>query len=239
MTTSRDKDVKASVLNRGEIDSVRSDEMYTLFTRYFVDHDRKVFDSDLALKDHVILLESGSKLVGFSTMQFTREHYKGREIAVLFSGDTIIDSEFWGSGQLETAFLDTALKMRDSLGMPVYWFLICSGYRTYRYLSVFMKEFWPRWDRATPPEAQELLAYLALQRFGDAYDNGIVKLPGGRLRDGVSPINESRMKNPHVAFFAQRNPGHLDGHELACLTRLEPGNLSRAGLRVLGRLQIA
>lgn len=225
--------VTVSVEAQSGISVSVADEMYELFSRYFEDHERSVFDADLANKDRIILLRAGAELVGFSTMAITREHFAGEDIAVLYSGDTIIDRQHWGSGQLEMAFLTTALATREELGVPLYWLLICSGFRTYRYLTSFMQEYWPRWDQPTPRRAQTMLDFLAEKRFGPAYRDGIVRLDGGRLRAEVSPIDDNRIRQPHVAFFAQINPGHVAGHELACITRFEPDNLSRAGLRVL------
>jgi hypothetical protein len=45
----------------------------------------------------------------------------------------------------------------------------------------------------------------------------------------VAEIEEQRLDDPHVAYFAAANPGHRQGDELACLTRLDPANLTPAG----------
>jgi len=82
-----------------------------------------------------------------------------------------------------------------------------------------------------------MLDVLARKRFGPAYQDGVVKLKGGRLRPDVSPIDEARIRHPHIAFFVKRNPGHVYGDELVCITRFEPDNLTRAGLRVLHQVQ--
>ncbi len=52
------------------------------------------------------------------------------------------------------------------------------------------------------------------------------------LRDHLRGISNERLRNPHVAFFAQRNPGHGNGDELVCITELGPGNLTPAGRRM-------
>lgn len=235
MSQIQERQMISTVLPRSELADDLVKEMYALHTQYFVNHQRSVFNDDLAAKDQVILLKCDSKLVGFSTLQVTKEVFANREIAVLYSGDTIIDQQYWGKGQLEIAFLETALKIHETLGLPLYWLLLCSGFRTYRYLTSFMNEYWPRWEQPTPPGAQEMLDYLSVKRFGDTYHKGVVKLSGGQLRGGVSPIDKHRLKNPHVEFFARRNPGHPAGDELVCITPFNPDNLNRFGLRVLNR----
>src|SRR5205823_3256853 len=118
---------------------------------------------------------------------------------------------------------------------PYVWLLITSGFRTYRFLPLFWREFYPRFDRATPPAEQRLLNHLATQRFGSHFDpsTGIVRLQSPqRLLDDLAGIPPARTDDPHVAFFASRNSGHAQGDELLCVTELTPQNLTPAGRRM-------
>jgi hypothetical protein len=118
-----------------------------------------------------------------------------------------------------------------------YWFLICKGYRTFRYLPVYFHQYYPS-PQPTPPFEQELLDRLANLRFGEAYraETGIIRCPRDyRLREGIGDITDRERRDPRIAFFEQRNPGWLQGDELACLADLSYGNLTRAGLRMLGK----
>jgi hypothetical protein len=206
--------------------------MFELMARYFADLDRKQFESDLAEKDDVLLIYAGDELVGFSTMQIREEGFNGSRVQVLFSGDTIIDSRYWNTHELQRGFVRRASRALRESELPLYWFLICGGYRTYRYLPIFFHEFWPRHDRATPQGSQEMMDFLAGDRFGDSYQNGVVVTSNGRLREDVSPIEKKHLKNPHVAFFDEANPGHLSGHELVCLAKFSEDNMTRALLKL-------
>jgi hypothetical protein len=83
---------------------------------------------------------------------------------------------------------------------------------------------------------QARLDALALARFGAQYDpaRGIVRFAAGAtpLRPGVADVDAGRLRNPHVRFFLERNPGHDQGDELVCLTRIHPDNFTAAGQRV-------
>jgi hypothetical protein len=84
---------------------------------------------------------------------------------------------------------------------------------------------------------RRILDALAMAKFGAAYDatRGVVRLPGATpLRHGVAEITPRRLRDPHVAFFVAANPGHARGDELACLVRVTPDNVTRAGRRMLG-----
>jgi hypothetical protein len=114
----------------------------------------------------------------------------------------------------------------------LYWLLITSGFRTYRFLPVFWKEFWPRHDS---PALPAILIAMASERFGRRYDPaaGIVRLAAPQvLRNGLAEIPPSRLGNPHVQFFARVNPGHARGDELACLCPLTRANQTPAGCKL-------
>ena len=53
------------------------------------------------------------------------------------------------------------------------------------------------------------------------------------LRPGVAEIDQIRLRDPHVTFFAHANPGHSMGDELVCIAELAPSNLTSAGRRLL------
>jgi hypothetical protein len=113
--------------------------------------------------------------------------------------------------------------------------LLTSGFRTYRFLPVFWREFFPRFDAVTPPLIHELLAHLAEECFGNQFNpgTGIVRFnTPQRLRQDLLGIPEGRESDPHIGFFLSRNPGHGAGDELVCLTELSPQNLTAAGRRI-------
>jgi hypothetical protein len=117
----------------------------------------------------------------------------------------------------------------------LYWFLLVSGYRTYRLLPVFSQFFFPRFDQPTPDDTQTLMDTMAVERFGRNYDpkTGVVRLDvpsvlKGQFRD----IPENRMTDLNIAYFAERNPGHLQGDELLCFAELSESKLTRLGKRM-------
>ncbi len=157
-------------------------------------------------------------------------------MGVVYSGDTIIRPAYWGTPALPSVWIKRVLALAAQMPQPVYWLLISSGYKSYRFLPVFYREFYPRYDRPTPPDLQRTLDLLAQDRFGEQYDatTGIVRFIGGGtpLRPGVADVNKERQRNPHIRFFLARNPGHALGDELVCLTQIAWENLTPAGQRM-------
>jgi hypothetical protein len=217
---------RSSVISRAELSRRDRDAMFALYTAYFATGDRVTFERDLAEKEWVILLlDDDGGIAGFSTLM--RMHIGGA--TVFFSGDTIVARHRWGSFDLPRLWAQHVFAHANA---DTYWFLISSGWRTYRYLPLFFREFYPR-DTAMKP----LLDRIAVSKFGESYDagTGVIRLATpAPLREGVSDPGE-RMSNPHVRFFVEANPGHANGDELACLVRVGVDNLTSAGLRMIGR----
>jgi hypothetical protein len=222
LSTSR----RSDVVRRAGLTRRDRDAMFALYTSYFATTDRVTFERDLAEKEWVILLcDDDGTIDGFSTLMRTRVG----AATVFFSGDTIVARHRWGTFDLPRMWGRHVFAEADANS---YWFLISSGWRTYRFLPLFFRDFYPR-DATMKP----LLDQVASSKFGDAYDprTGVIRLhTPAPLREGVSDP-EARMHNPHVRFFVEANPGHADGDELACLVRVAVDNLTPAGLRMIGR----
>ena len=211
--------------------------MYELLTRHFDGVDPDTFARDLAEKSCVVLVEDPSgRLRGFSTFRMYETHAAGRPLTVVYSGDTIVEPSAWGSPALPRAWIRAVYDLRRTHPTgELYWLLLTSGFRTYRFMSVFCRTFYPKYDERTPPDAQAMLDALSRERFGERYDAaaGVVRFAHPQvLRDALADIPEGRRTDPHVQFFVERNPGHAAGDELVSLTSLSDWNLTPAGRRM-------
>jgi hypothetical protein len=227
-------------LTLARADLTKSDiqAMFRVFSENFEGVTLDIFERDLGNKNWVILLRDGetNELEGFSTLALYEAQFNNQPISVVYSGDTIIRRTYWGTPELPRSWIHTVLEKSANMTQPLYWLLISSGYKTYRFLTVFYKEFYPRYDKPTPPETQAIMEHLASQRFGSDYhcEEGIVRFKNGAtpLRDGVAGVTDERLHDPHVAFYISRNPGHVHGDELVCITRIHPDNFTPAGRRM-------
>lgn len=233
--------------------------MYALLQTYFSGTDRARFEADLQEKEAVILLRDAASgdIQGFSTLmrlttsidlvgQAGRAGQAGpqqKEVVAFFSGDTIIDRDYWGETVLsrvwaQTVFAEVDRVNAETPAASIYWFLICSGYKTWRFLPLFFREFYPNAESPTPPHVRRVLDTLGASKFGDQYlpDSGIVRFRTATpLRRGVADVTDERLRDPRVAFFTRMNPGHAGGDELACLAELSRANLTRAAERMMAR----
>jgi hypothetical protein len=216
------------------------DAMLRLMTASYHNVDRCSFERDLAEKEWAILLherEQG-KLQGFSTLMRLEETVEGQPLTAFFSGDTVISRPFWGETVLPRLWGRLVFSLAEEVrNRPVYWFLICSGYKTYRFLPVFFRSFYPGHGQDNATALRPIIEVLARRKFPEEFDaaQGVVRLRRATpLKPGVADVTAQRLRDPHIAFFQRTNPGHILGDELACLAQVSHDNLTAAGRRMLG-----
>jgi hypothetical protein len=222
---------------RAELSAEERLAMRALLMTYFEGVTEAQFARDLEEKDWVLRVFFDGRLVGFSTLAVGEAVVAGRSVNVVYSGDTIMAPEAWGSPVLARGWIGLVRRVCATLpARPCYWLLLSSGFRTYRFLPVFWKTFWPRIGEEMPADVKEMLDTLAHGRFGAVYNEaaGVVRFEAPqRLRGGLAEVSVARARDAHVAFFLACNPGHGAGDELVCLTELSDENLTAAGRRVV------
>ena len=236
-TSEQDKKLIGRVLPVNQLDDAIKTLMFELMHQfYFVE--QAVFFEDLSNKSTVVLLEDSQGILrGFTSVMLFDLHLENSPLKILFSGDTIIHPDFWGSLELPRVWgrfmFETLQGCADT---PLYWFLISSGYKTYRFLPAYFNEFFPRFDSETPAKIRQIMDAAAERLFGSNYDGsrGIIKLKHPTpLRAGVSDPGKERQANQHIAFFLSKNPGYDAGDELVCMTRLSWENFKPFVKRLL------
>src|SRR5437667_6048625 len=183
--------------------------MFQLLSRHFAGVTPEQFARDLAEKNLTLLLEREETFVGFSTLLAYTTAFEGEILNVIYSGDTIVTPDAWGTTALPRAWVAGVETLRATLPPGrCFWLLLTSGFRTYRFLPVFWREFFPRYDAPTPSATKGLLSHLARERFGTQFnsDLGVVRFTNPqKLRPGLKQVPAGRGQDPHVSFFLSRN----------------------------------
>lgn len=238
--------LRATIELRRSLDGPTLDAMWALFETYYADVTREHFEQDLREKDHVIVLRcvADGSLQGFSTITTFERRVQGRRVVGIFSGDTIIAKEFWRQTALQRAFLSYVMRVKiRNPHLPVYWFLISKGFRTYLLMAKNFPEYWPRHDRPTPAWQAAIIDDFARYRYPEAWvpELGILHFdkPAGRLRQRMAPVDDAARAVPEVCFFEERNPRHAEGDELCCIGRINgllwTSYMSKLGRRLVSR----
>lgn len=220
----------------GALDAPTRGAMWALYDASYEATSRARFDADLARKHEAMLLYAGDTLVGFTTLELYATAWRAAPLRVLFSGDTVVDRRHWGQQALSFEWVRHLGRLKRRWpDERLVWFLLVKGHRTYRYLPVFARTFFPS-ELATDPELAELAAFLAQERFPDAYNasTGLVEFEPsrGQLRADYAEPRDDERTRPGVAYFLQRNPGYRRGHELVCVCDIDERNMKPMTLRL-------
>jgi hypothetical protein len=177
-------------------------------------------------------------LCGFSTQRLLPVSMSARRVIVVFSGDTVVDREHWGTTALPIAWGRLAFSVIEQYPeAELYWYLISKGYRTYRFLPLFFREFYPRHNVNTPTSVRDVIDAVAQAKFPERYDaaGGVIRATptSDRLRPDLGEVTEARLRDPDIDFFHRLNPGHAHGDELCCLAPLTRENFSLPARRLI------
>ncbi len=207
--------------------------MFEVFSKYYLNTSFEQFMTDLSEKDVVFLLKDSDsrEIKGFSTLVNLYVDVAGVEQRGCFSGDTILEKEYWGQGTLGIAFLRYLFvqKLKNPF-KPLYWFLISKGYKTYLLMANNFRNHYPRYERVTPSKERDVIAAFSKTLYGDFFneDSGVISFSKVSSKDclkaEITPITkELLLKNDRIKYFATKNPGWEEGHELACVAEMTLG----------------
>lgn len=218
----RTKIVPTSQLKENEIKI-----MFDLMCQYYEKVSEQTFRADLFEKQKaILLLGPAGEIQGFSTILQSSMKTRGEDFIALYSGDTVLNREYWGNGALAMAF--GRYLMHVKLQNPftnVYWFLISKGYKTYLLMTNNFPTHFPRYEKATPKSYEEVMDTFYMSRFDSCYsaNEKLIRFDKNKssyLKSYVAEIAEELRKNPRIAYFEKKNPEWAQGVELACIAKV-------------------
>ena len=111
------------------------------------------------------------------------------------------------------------------------------GYKTYKFLPTFFKEFYPNYKAETPEKFKNIMDLFGEIKYPNEYnkENGVIEYKGIKdsLKKGVADITEKELKDKNVQFFLESNPNYEKGNDLVCITSLKIENLKEKTLKIL------
>jgi hypothetical protein len=233
-----------------DVESLSADDrgcMFELMQRSYENKRRELFDADLNAKQWVILVRrpADDRIVGFSTQVLLTCRVDKELVTALYSGDTVVDRSEWGDPALAHAWGNFAVGLIDGhLWEPgtLYWLLTSKGFRTYHYLPLFFRQYFPYESHAAMPSRERaIIDAFGMSIGGNRYDSqsGIIHANGNSdfVRREIAESGARRANSTHVRAFAELNPGYMRGDELCCLAPLSRENFTRAAYRVIGLKQ--
>ncbi len=228
--------MKTEIIKTKYVTEAEKKALFVLLCQFFVNTDYERFLADFSEKQWLIRMSDGDEITGFSTQQTIELTVAERPVRFLFSGDTIVHPDYWNKSYLAGAFGQLFLHIGDLSEIQLFWFLVSKGFRTYRVMPVHFKKFHPV-HTSKNRDLKPLLDAVAAFKFGANYnpETELVKFtePKDYLCGSLADIPANYANNPHVSFFAKRNPEYRLGTELACIASLSKKNLTKCSQRVI------
>ena len=231
------RETAAAILPCSQISTSQISDMFALHQVYFENVSFDKFKSDFSKKQWcIVICNLEQRIVGYSTIELIFRTINNKSQLILFSGDTLVSKEYRSSNALIPLFVQFSEYLeRIYPTHERYWLLITKGYRTYRLLPTNYRVFYPTFRIETPPEIQNIIDIICLEKFGSRYDAQAGILQSDNQHDFLKPefaeIPTGREHNPDVKFFLNINTGFRLGDELICLTPLAVSNLLPSSCR--------
>lgn len=208
------------------------ERMYALMRENYEGVSEATFRNDLSRKQLVLVLRDGQEVIqGFTTWAIDPAGCGGRGTHIIFSGDTLISPAYWGTQEMMRGWCRALGRLLA--GQPEadwYWYLISKGHRTYMYLPLFLKEYYPSATGTPPARLKNILDDCSRRMFGNCWypEEGLIRFPEprGALKPELAQATFAKKHKPDVRFFLEKNPEFYKGNELACLASLAPDNIN-------------
>ncbi len=209
-------------------------EMHGIFVNYYHNADLQTFIKDMCKKQGIFLLvnKSTGTIVGFSTWNEIDIVYKNKKSIGVFSGDTIVEEQYWGDKTLQKAFAIQLFKLKlKRMNRDVYWLLISKGYKTYLLMANNFLRYYPHYTRSNK-KLESVVDHYCNLLYPDAYKLKDRLLDFGddyqHLKGGVAEITDDmKTNNPKIKFFDELNPAWRKGIELPCVGEVSMSMLWR------------
>ena len=109
-------------------------EMFQLMGDHYENVRWESFIRDLVDKHWVVTIQSADRrILGFTTLMQLSAQVDGETIEALYSGDTVLDPEIWGSGGWARTWGRHVAELMSELGnTPLYWLLLTACERRLR-----------------------------------------------------------------------------------------------------------
>jgi hypothetical protein len=219
-------------------------QMLALHRQYYSNVTQEKFFSDFREKTWcIVVADDAGQVQGYSTLQLIPTVWNQAKYYVLFSGNTLMNQAYWNLNYIAIGFSHMSIYLlRKYTDTDLLWLLISMHHRTYRFLPTFFRRFYPSYDGQAEVSLKPLLDHVCRAKFGSRYDAERGVIVPSREDDFLTPemaeTAPARRKDPHVAFFLEKNPGAARGEELACLAPLSESNVHTALLQRILRTPV-
>ena len=231
----KDQHLRYTLVLRETLTESDIQRMFSLMSQNYNHMTYDCFVSDLSNKQYVgLIVDKNNEIQGFTTFGIDLGNQRQNEFRIVFSGDTILEPEHWGTQIMMRGWCHTIGQIISTDNEhPWYWYLLSKGHRTYMYLPLFFTNYYPKVDHDSPNSKEwEIINHVSSNLYQDDWKPNKVIIEfdqrHGELKEELIQSTYSKKRSTYVSFFLEKNPAFYKGNELVCLAQLTPENLNRS-----------
>lgn len=228
-------DLSYQLVEVKDIKDIQRKRMFELMYAGYNKVTEENFFQDLNKKNWAgIISDVNGTIQGFTTFAVNPANSGTKDYHVLFSGDTIIAHEYWGSQVMMKGWCRSVGSIIASEpSKKWYWYLLSKGHRTYMYLPLFFNEYYPAPEPKKNYESLKQIAHdVSLKIFGRYWQaqEGVIRFDSsqGELKPEWVDATYQKKGSTFTRFFLEKNPNFYKGEELVCLAPIAPENMMRS-----------
>ena len=205
------------------LDEVSVNELYSFLV--------KMMDSDVSIEafHHSVLLSykfaiiardrKDGSLRGVTLMGIDRKELNGVKFTLIKLGLSFFQNYYRGGPLLYYVFAYHVLKELALHPLtPLYVIGKAFSHKSYSILCNNIARSYPRYDMVTTDFIKSLLNDfgMGVKSPSEEYDpeTFVLKRERTSMKHGVAVLQPEDLKDPHIKFFVERNPGWVKGHQL-------------------------
>ncbi len=199
--------------------SLRRNEMWELYNRYYNTDQQSFFDRFQTNDYYAVYMDNGS-LVGFTGFRTRMIETPYGKVKTLYIGQTVMDQLYRGQSIIpRTCCRIFAQHFLSNPFGPIYVWCDALTYKPYLLFANALDEYYPRRERLMPPKIKAIVDQLGEHYYGANYssEKGTVRKPYNSINDQTAIIHPDHLTNPAIAFYAKSNPAYTEGHGLITL----------------------
>jgi len=234
------KELHYTLVAAQTIDDPTIKRLFRLMEDHYDEMSITQFGKDLHGKDYVGLIKDDNQIVqGFTTFIVNPKETGTAEYNIVFSGDTILAKEHWGSQIMMQGWCNTIGQLLSTdRKKDWYWYLLSKGHRTYMYLPLFFQHYHPALEPSEYVTQMTAVAdAVSSKLYGEDWksEEGVIRFSKslGQLKPDLAADTFNKTSSKWVNFFLERNPGFHQGEELVCVAKLAVDNVLRSAKKLI------
>lgn len=223
------------IVAQQSLNPAQKEEMWQVYKSYY-HYSKSYFMERTERNTHFSLYLQNGKIGGFTGLRINRMKLNGKRKFLIYFGQTVITYGLRGQSLIPTTGIKLIGKYwRELMTSDAWFWLDALSYKAYLVPAKSLRYFYPSAKEEMPKTAMELRDFVGEKYYQGNYcpQSGTVRKNTNVLNDATVRIYNQDLTDPDIAFFAQTNPKHVDGHGLLTFAPINRTNIGKLVQRSL------